>query len=93
MEKEEEDGQEDVFFLCFTLMETSGSSPCNTAHWTKALFFRLDFDPPNIKLCLPRSLNLLVFISRPTGFFGEKVKNPVLGKPPAFLYCQAGWGI
>ena len=38
MEKEEEDGQEDVFFLCFTLMETSGSSPCNIAHWTKALF-------------------------------------------------------
>ena len=91
MEKEEEDGQEDVFSLCFTLMETSGSSPCNTAHWTKALFFHLYFDPPNIKLCLPRSLNLLVFISRPTGFFGEK--NPVLGKPPAFLYCQAGWGI
>ena len=93
MEKEEEDDQEDVFFLCFTLMETSGSSPCNTAHWTKALFFRLDFDPPNIKLCPPRSLNLLVFISHPTGFFGEKVNNPILGKPPAFLYCQAGWGI
>ena len=37
MEKEQEDGQEDVFFLCFTLMEASGSSPCNIAHWTKAL--------------------------------------------------------
>ena len=37
MEKEQEDGQEDVFFLCFTLMEASGSSPCDIAHWTKAL--------------------------------------------------------
>ena len=81
-----------MFFLCFTLMEASGSSPCNIAHWTKALFFHLDFDPPNIKLCLPRSLKLLVFISHPTGFFGEMVNNPVLGKCPAFLYCQAGVG-
>ena len=48
-----------MFFLCFTLMETSGSSPCNTAHWAKALrSFYLAFDPPNIKLCLPISLNL-----------------------------------
>ena len=37
MEKEEEDGQEDVFFLCFTLMEASGNSPCNIAHWTLLL--------------------------------------------------------
>ena len=25
-----------MFFLCFTLMEASGSSPCNIAHWAKA---------------------------------------------------------
>ena len=81
-----------MFFLCFTLMEASSSSPCNIAHKAKALFFHLDFDPPNIKLCLPRSLKLLVFISHPTGFFGEMVNNPVLGKRPAFLYCQAGVG-
>ena len=62
-------------------------------HIGQRLFFHLDFDPPNIKLCLPRSLNILVFISHQTGFFGEMVNNPVLGKPPAFLYCQAGVGI
>ena len=61
-------------------------------HIGQRLFFHLDFDPPNVKLCLPRSLNLLVFISHPTGFFGEMVNNPVLGKRPAFLYCQAGVG-
>ena len=27
-----------MFFLCFTLMEASGNSPCNIAHWTKAFF-------------------------------------------------------
>ena len=79
-----------MFFLCFTLMEASGCSPCNIAHLTKALIFHLDFDPPNIKLCLPRSLNLLVFISRPTGFFGEKVKKPCSWQTPC-LSVLPGW--
>ena len=85
MEKEEEDGQEDVFSLLYL-------DGFNIPHCKKPLFFHLAFDPPNIKLCLPRSLNLLVFISHPTGLFGEMLNNPVLGKPPAFLYLQAGVG-
>ena len=43
-----------MFFLCFILMEASGSSPCNIAHWAKAAF-----DPPNIKLHLLISLNMI----------------------------------
>ena len=45
-----------MFFLCFTLMEASGSSPCNIAYWAKAA---LSFDPPNIKLHLLISLNMI----------------------------------
>ena len=41
-------------FLCFTLMEASGSSPCNIAHWAKAALY-----PPNIKLHLLISLNMI----------------------------------
>ena len=47
-----------MFFLCFTLMETSGSSPCNTAHWAKALLSILLLIHLTLKLCLPISLNL-----------------------------------
>ena len=60
-------------------------------HIGQRLFFHLDFDPPNIKLCLPRSLNILVFISHQTGFFGEMVNNPVLGKPLPFCTARLGW--
>ena len=42
-----------MFFLCF-----SGSSPCNTAHWAKALLFILLLIHLTLKLCLPISLNL-----------------------------------
>ena len=37
-------------------------------------------------------VHLIYLNCHPTGFSGEMVNNPVLGKPPAFLYCQAGVG-
>ena len=35
-------------------------------------------------------MHLIYLNCHPTGFSGEMVNNPVLGKPPAFLYCHAG---
>ena len=37
-------------------------------------------------------VQLIYLNCHPTGFSGEMVNNPVLGKPPAFLYCHAGVG-
>ena len=42
-----------MFFLCFTLIETSG---CTLG---KGCSFHLAFDPPNIKLHLLISLNMI----------------------------------